>query len=251
MPNVDRLTPWEDEDEDYVDALNASPFSSMSVDMLYIVRSIDSIFESLEDFVAWLAEKIEQLGLPFDLDAEDMIPDEQFFVKLRTGKDTDLFGTPWVRNGIAGEPGGDMYSPDDPNGDYLQPDGIVDGFDFIKSANQLTTFLLVMAVLKIFGKDILRFVSSSGRWLRSTITEALPAFRYHQLASQMDDIENDISKLMTENDGISRYMDANTTQQAEYGPAILKALKLLGDALDTNDQNAYLKYQKHIREIDS
>lgn len=251
MPNLDRLTPWIEEDEDYVDALNASPFSRMTIDTLYLVRILDSIFESLEDFVEWMADKIADLGAPFELDVEEMMPDEAFFVGLRTGKDTDLFGTPWIANGIPGEPGGDIYSPDDPNGNYYQPDGIVDGFDWINSANKFMVFTATMVALRLFGKDILRFVSSSGKWMASTITNVLPAMRYHTMSKQLDEIEGDISKLLTEDDGISRFMDDSTTPTAEYGQAILVALKLLGEALDTNDQTSYLKYQKHLREVDT
>lgn len=247
------MTPWIEENEPYVEALNMSAFSNLSINVLYFFRWADAFFEDFWAFGKFLTDVIIELGIPLELDADDMFPDDQFIAGLRTGRDTDLFGNPWIQNAIAGEPGGDVWSPDSsvPGGpDNPKPDGNVDGWDFLGSANSLTVTISLILVLKFAGKDLLKFFSGSGGWVEKSTRTFNPKLRYYRAAASFDDVDIHVGD-ESPNDDLSAFLDATETQAVNYGPSIIRALDQLATALDTNKTNDYLQFKDFIASIDN
>jgi len=249
MPNLTRLEPWIEEDEEYVAAMNGAAFSTLSINTLYLFQWANRVFDSMEDFITEMAEIVNSIGLPLDLDAANCYPDDKFWVGLRTSGTEDLFGNSWIPTGVDGEPGGDMYAPGNQAADVFQPDGTVDGFDFLRSANKTAVFIATIIVLKIAGKDLLRFMSSSGGWVGKTIMQVHSMARYHDRSTQLDSIESDVTKLMADDD-LSSMLDGDySTLNTDYGASILRALELLGVALDTNTKLDYLAYNNFLKQV--
>lgn len=260
MPNLDRLHPWVVEDELYVESLDQAVFSSLSVNSLYVLKWADSVFEDVYEFIDWLVENITEMGIPLNLSAANMVPSDQFLVGLRTGRSTDLFGKEWIRTGIAGTAGGDIYSPGDPTNLY-SPDGNVDGFDWIAGANKTTVTIVTLLVIKFLGPYAMRFLSKSGKWVAQTIKEIGPHLRFHSISNDLDDIDSDIQRLFeqananteTERLEIEKFLNdqKGIADAPNYGPAILNSLKKLGVALDTNSTSDYLQFRKFISQVDA
>lgn len=260
MPNLDRLEPWVQEDELYVEALDQSVFSDLSVNSLYVLKWADSVFEDVYEFIEWIVDNINDIGLPFNVEAENMTPSDQFMVGLRTGRSTDLFGNDWVRNGIAGTAGGDIYSPGDPLNLYT-PDGVVDGFDWIKGANRTTITIMTLLAIKFLGPYATRFLSKSGKWVSKTLKNIGPHLRFQSIKNDLDDIDADIQRLLEQAisedpermHDIERFMNdqSGVPRPPNYGPAILQALTKLGTALDTNSNSDYLQFRNFITNVDA
>jgi hypothetical protein len=269
-PNLERLKPWVEENEPYIEALNMSAFSSMSVNVLYFFRWADALFEDFYAFSKFLTVYIGKLGFPLELSADNMFPDEKFMTGLRTGKDTDIFGTPWIQNNISGEPGGDVYSPnaipvtlgfEDDGTPIIQPanfggpedprpDGKVDGWNWLQSANSLVTTVALVLVLKFAGKDLLRFFSGSGGWVEAATRQFNPKLRYYRASASFDDVDINTSD-ESPNDDLSAFLDGHDLDPANYGPAIIQAIDKLATAMDTNRTNDYLTLKDFIASIDN
>ena len=169
MPDPVRWRVDLEEDDIYVRALESSYFSSLSVPWLYVLALLDQTYENMKLAIKALGAVIKTIGLPIDIDVDQALPSEEFFIRLRT-YDADLFGNDW-RPGISGDIStDDIYDPDDldNDGDYGEPDNRPDGYDAIDGANTLVAGAMIAIVLYFGGRDIVRLFAKTGGWVAGT-----------------------------------------------------------------------------------
>lgn len=252
MPDPLRWRTDLEEDELYIRAIEASYFSSLSIPWLYTLQILDNSYENMKDAIAGLGKLLQQIGLPIKFDAEEALPSEAFWVKLRT-YDADLFGNDW-RPGISGDfSTDDIYDPDDIDSDgiYLEGDNKPDGYDAIDGANTLMIGLVIAVVLYFGGRDLVKLFKKTGGWVAGTAIAINAKMNHKDMVDSISDSELNIESLLADSNLMTELVQEQLDITHDTGMHVLEALKLLGVALDKNTKSSYNEFNEFVSNVDT